>query len=517
MQKPVQVVWFKRDLRIEDHAALAEAARTGDPLLPLYIVEPGLWAQPDSAQRHWDFIRECLVELQEALGKLGAPLVIRTGTAVDVLADLHAEHSIAGLWSHQETGNAWTYQRDLDVKAWCSAHGVSWHEPRQFGVVRRITSRNGWAKQWDAMMGEPVAEAPRRLAGLPDVASERLPDQGSLGIGNHPCPQRQLGGRDAALSMLYTFLHERGQNYRRDMSSPVEGWNGCSRLSPYLAYGAVSMREVAQSLWLRQRELKLAAAEGAQLGMWRGSMSSFSGRLHWHCHFMQKLEDEPSIEFTELHPGYRGMRQDVDEEKFEAWSTGQTGFPFVDACMRSLIGTGWINFRMRAMLMATASYHLWLPWRATGMHLAQLFTDYEAGIHWPQSQMQSGTTGINTIRIYNPVKQGHDQDPDGVFVRQWVPELADVPDKFLQEPWKWDGAGQVLGKSYPHPVVDHIAAAKDAKERIYAVRRTDQFRAHAGDIQEKHGSRKSGVPNRGQRPKRTSRKQPVARQETMDF
>ena len=117
--------------------------------------------------------------------------------------------------------------------------------------------------------------------------------------------------------------------------------------------------------------------------------------------------------------------------------------------MRYLDHGGWLNFRMRAMLVAVASYHLWLDWRDTGPHLARMFTDYEPGIHWPQMQMQSGTTGMNTVRIYNPVKQGTDQDPGGVFTRRWVPELAEIPDAFLQAPWGWEGAGRILGKRYP--------------------------------------------------------------------
>ena len=116
--------------------------------------------------------------------------------------------------------------------------------------------------------------------------------------------------------------------------------------------------------------------------------------------------------------------------------------------------------------------------------------------------MQSGTTGINTVRIYNPVKQGMDQDPTGEFTRRWVPELAAIPDKHLQEPWKAENAGDVLGKSYPDRIVDHLGAAKEARQRIWAVRRGDDFRTEAAGIQQKHGSRKSGIPNRGQRPKR---------------
>ena len=134
--------------------------------------------------------------------------------------------------------------------------------------------------------------------------------------------------------------------------------------------------------------------------------------------------------------------------------------------------------------------------------MARYFTDYEPGIHWSQSQMQSGTTGINTVRIYNPVKQGIDQDPTGEFTRRWVPELAAIPDKHLQEPWKAENAGDVLGKAYPERIIDHLEAAKDARQKIWAVRRGDDFRTEAARIQHKHGSRKSGIPNRGQRPRR---------------
>ena len=215
---------------------------------------------------------------------------------------------------------------------------------------------------------------------------------------------------------------------------------------------------------------------------------------------MQKLEDEPRIEFENLHRGFDGLRPLApDRERLQSWARGETGFPFVDACMRSLKATGWLNFRMRAMVMATASYHLWLHWRAPGLALARLFTDYEPGIHWSQVQMQSGTTGINTVRIYNPVKQGYDQDPTGAFTRAWIPELADIPDQFLQEPWKAENAGAVLGKGYPERIIDHVAAAKEARERIWAVRRGDAFRTQASAIQAKHGSRRSGVPNRGKR------------------
>ncbi|HBM13461.1 MAG TPA: deoxyribodipyrimidine photolyase, partial [Rhodospirillaceae bacterium] len=254
----------------------------------------------------------------------------------------------------------------------------------------------------------------------------------------------------------------------------------------------------------------------ADSGPWRGSLSSFSGRLHWHCHFMQKLEDEPSLEFDEQHPAYRGIRPGTpDAHRLRAWERGETGLPFVDACMRCLHATGWMNFRMRAMLVSVASYHLWLDWRQTGHHLTRLFVDYEPGIHWPQMQMQSGTTGINTIRIYNPVKQGMDQDPDGHFVRQWIPELAVVPTAYIHHPWTWDKAATIMDKHYPLPLIDPIEAAKEARQKIWDVRKGDAYRQTAQAIQAKHGSRKSGLKMTGRRSK-TKAQKPV-RQLSLDL
>ena len=203
----------------------------------------------------------------------------------------------------------------------------------------------------------------------------------------------------------------------------------------------------------------------------------------------QKLEDQPAIETACLHRAAEGLRpRDPDAARLAAWERGETGLPFLDACLRYLRATGWLNFRMRSMVMAVASYHLWLDWRATGAILARRFTDYEPGIHWPQVQMQSGTTGINTPRIYNPVKQGLDQDPTGAFTRAWVPELAAVPDAFLQTPWAWEGAGRLLDRRYPAPIVDLAAAQRAAREAIFGLRR-EADRAEIAAIVRRHASR----------------------------
>lgn len=480
------LVWFKRDLRIHDHPALARAAGIG-AVLPLYIVEPEYWALPDTSARQWEFTAEALTDLRVQLGAIGAPLVVRVGDAVDILARMCRQNGITRIISHEETGNQWTYGRDVAVKAWARGVGITWDEVPQSGVVRRLRGRNGWARQRDGFVAADLIAAPRALNPVPNLEPGPIPTARGLKLMDDRCPHRQSGGRDQAMAIMDSFLTLRGEPYRAAMSSPVTGERACSRLSGHLALGSVSIREVVQTTTLRQ-----AQRPG---GRWAGSLASFQSRLAWRDHFMQKLEDQPSIETHCLQRAAETLRPRIsDATRLAAWETGETGLPFLDACMRYLAATGWLNFRMRSMVMACASYHLWLDWRCTGAILARRFTDYEPGIHWPQVQMQSGTTGMNTPRIYNPIKQGWDQDPTGAFTRRWLPELAAVPDAHLQEPWKWSGAGSVLGRRYPDPIVDVASAQRAARDAVWGLRRKPTARAEVAVIVEQHASR---APRRG--------------------
>lgn len=170
-------------------------------------------------------------------------------------------------------------------------------------------------------------------------------------------------------------------------------------------------------------------------------------------------------------------------------------YRLVDACMRCLEYTGWINFRMRAMLVSVFCHHLYQDWRQGTYHLAQLFLDYEPGIHYPQFQMQAGTTGVNTIRMYNPVKQSQDHDPDGVFIRKWLPELHNVPTEFIHEPHSMSMMEQQLynvfiGKDYPEPIVDIELAGREARKKIWGHRSHEVVRAESKRILITHTRRK---------------------------
>ena len=493
------LVWFKRDLRQDDHAPLA-AAQHFESALGLYIIEPEWLKSPEFSPIHLQFALDSLAPLRASLAARGLPLLVRVGSCVDVLRALHAQTPFTHVLSHEETGPMWTYRRDQAVAAWCTATGVRWQECTQTGVVRRLRTRFGWAQRWQARMDAPRIAAQGGFAGAPSVVLEDLPSLQTLGL-QVDGKVVQAGSEASAWTELDGFLDGRGRDYRRAMSSPLTAADACSRLSPHLAFGTISMRAVHQAT-----ERAIANTGDRVLAK---ALRSFSGRLRWHCHFMQKLEDQPSIEFDNFARVCDGLREDeFDATRFEAWCAGQTGYPMVDACMRSLTATGWLNFRMRAMLVSFASYHLWLHWRPTGIFLARQFLDFEAGIHWSQMQMQSGTTGINTLRIYSPTKQAQDQDPDGAFIRHWVPELARVPLPYLAEPWKMNDtlermAGCVVGRDYPAPIVDDKTAVKAAKDRLYGLRKTPQARAEADAVQSRHGSRKSGMAQTGGR-RRTS-------------
>lgn len=238
----VQLVWFKRDLRVADHAPLCAAAAAG-PVLPLYVVEPDYWRQPDVSGRQYAFLSESLAELREALARRGQPLIVRVGRVTAVLADLATRLRIDAVHAHAETGNDWTYARDREVTGWLQSRGIPFHEHWQTGVIRGLQRRAAWAPRWEQRMAEPVLPAIGRLPAI-DLPPGDWPEPLRLGLADDPCPGRQRGGRRIAVALLQSFLRERAETYQRGMSSPLSAESVCSRLSPHLALGTVSLREV---------------------------------------------------------------------------------------------------------------------------------------------------------------------------------------------------------------------------------------------------------------------------------
>ncbi len=510
----LQVLWFKRDLRVFDHQPLVEASQRG-PVLCVYVLEDEYWQLAETSNRQWLFIRESLQDLQLQLAALGGNLLIVRSSVCNMLSMLLQNVGPFVLYSHQETGNLWTYQRDIQVANWCKQHQVRWQEYAQHAVRRgqlnpvskkpskgqskvnaatlrpqplqhtasRMQSSAGkrtaadpeaWHQQWALWSQQLVLPQPTALH-FADVAATCATVFGSQLLtatalpwqvcdDEFTCPGRQLGGRQAALMVLDSFLNQRSQRYQASISSPLTAESGCSRLSAHLAYGTLSLREVLARLDL--------ALQQSPDRMWCRNLAAFRSRLVWHCYFMQKLESNPDAGLVNLNRKYDGLVRPWDPERFNAWRLGRTGWPLVDACMRYLIYHGWLNFRMRAMLVSVACYTLKLPWQPVSDYLATLFVDFEPGIHYPQIQMQSGTTGQQVLRIYNPVKQAQDLDPEGVFVRRWLPELTQVSNVWIFEPWRMPPQMRHrLGcTDYPLPLVDFSLSHRDAKDEITLLR-----------------------------------------------
>ena len=474
----MNIVWFKRDLRLQDHAPIFHASKIKNVLL-LYVFEPELWDQDDMSARHFSFLKQAVFDLKNSLSLSNNKLCIKVGNVLEVFDELNKSQKIEKIFSHQETGNGWSFSRDIKVKEWTKKNNVEWIEYPQNGVVRALKSRDGWSKKWNTFMTSSIFSFPKNANFIympSDYKKLNLIEKKF----NNSLPNRLLASRNEGLELLNRFLNLTGENYQKEMSSPITADICCSKLSAYISFGLLSIREIFQET--ERRKLKLDYK-----GSWKNSINSFSKRLRWHCHFMQKLEDDPKIEFENFHSLYNGLREnEFNNLFFEAWKNGETGYPMVDACMRFLIANGWINFRMRAMLVSFASYHLWLDWRKTGIYLANLFLDYEPGIHYSQMQMQSGTTGINTIRIYNPIKQGIDNDKMGIFVRKWIPELSEVPSSVIHTPWKYN----IKKINYPDPIVNEKLARENALRRIYMIKKEKGHKAQSDFIFMKHGSRR---------------------------
>ena len=478
------IVWFKRDLRLTDHTPLFNALSSERPTILLYIFEPSLLNNPHYSERHWRFVWQSLECMNETLAHHEHQISVMQGEALECFQEIQSKYRIDTVYSHQEIGLNCTFERDRLLKGWFDTQGIAWQESQQGAVLRGLANREDWDKNWSLIMRSPILE--------PQINSEHLHTVDSKQINHSFSPLSswtslssgmQTGGSKLAWLTLHDFFNRRGKDYYRSISSPIRSRNACTRLSPYLAWGNISLREVYQEL------LKHWHVPG-----FRRSLIALSSRLHWHCHFIQKFESECEMEFRCTNTAYEALLSqscDTDQKHLMAWKAGNTGFPLVDACMRCLHYTGYINFRMRAMLVSFLTHHMNMDWREGVTHLAQLFLDFEPGIHYAQFQMQAGVTGINTIRIYNPIKQAQEHDSDGEFVKKWVPELQQVPVPLIFEPWKMtqmEAAMYQLEQHSPYlaPIFDINERARDARERLWSWKKRADVQSEGARVLAKH-------------------------------
>ncbi|WP_438989013.1 deoxyribodipyrimidine photo-lyase/cryptochrome family protein [Polaribacter sp.] len=480
-KEEIYVVWFKRDLRLEDNEAIENALAANKRILFLYVFENSLIEDPHYDARHWDFIKQSIVNLNEDLKPYNTKVLSVQTEVVSAFNQLISNYNVSTVFSHQETGLLITYNRDKEFARYCRNNSINWVENNNNGVLRGLLNREDWFDLWEDYMSKPLIKNNLKASSCIQIDEvnqlEKYFNVVDLSTKKHPYFQR--GGTKMAWRYADSFFYDRHQKYMKHISKPALARESCSRLSPYIAWGNVSIRQI-----FRKAHQEKTALNKKDLG-------AFVSRLRWQAHFIQKFEMEHTMENASINKGYQKLKKSISIEYQTAWREGKTGYPLVDACMRCLTETGYLNFRMRAMLVSFFTHILWQPWQDASQHLSQLFLDFEPGIHFPQLQMNAGETGINVLRIYNPVKNSLQHDEDAIFIKKWVPELAELPIAFIHEPYLMTPLDQqfnnlILGKDYPKPIVDVKIARKKASDVLWKMKNDFEVLKESNRILKKH-------------------------------
>ena len=473
MRPKINIVWLKRDLRLQDHEPLYRAQEDNIPFILLYIYEPSLISDPHYDKRHWRFIQESLADIQTELAKTQNKLSITYGEAVDIFNELSNRYDIQNVFSHEETGLKVTFERDGNVANFFKRQNITWMESQSNAVIRGLQDRKTWDKAWARFMRDKIIRInPQKLNTIEiDFGEVNLP---SFEVDSN----FQKGGMVEAQFTLEDFFSIRGQDYYKFISKPQKSRSSCSRMSAYIAYGNISIRQIYQKI-----------LENWNRVGWRRSMTALSSRIHWHCHFIQKFESECRIENETINRGYQNFPYLVEDEEhadFISWLNGSTGFPIIDASMRALRYSGYINFRSRAMVVSFACHYFRIHWKLVAKALARLFLDFEPGIHYPQIQMQAGVTGINTIRIYNPKKQAMDHDPKATFIKTWVPELnSHQPEYIINLPLQSNDLFS-NESNYPQAQYNFQERIRESKDLLWQWKKSIHVKQNNAKILEKH-------------------------------
>lgn len=476
----ITIFWFKRDLRLQDNEALAAAIALGNPVLFVYLYEPSIWADPHYDERHLRFVKESLRDLQEELARFELPLLALQTEALPFFKTLLSTHPVEGVYSTRETGLDITFARDIELSRYFKKSGVVWKEFQANGVLRGKQDRSDWRKSWYTYMN--ARQIHPNLEQARTVPPDTLPQAIQLNLLDLATPDTefQKGGTHEGRKWMKSFFEERIANYAAHISKPELSRSGCSRLSPYFAWGNLSIREVFQQ-----------AKEFKKNSRYKREANAFMSRLRWQSHFIQKFEMEPRMEFEAINRAFLTLEQPVNPEYIEAWKEGKTGYPLVDASIRCVLQTGYINFRMRAMITSFLTHHLFQHFKTIAPWLARQFLDFEPGIHYGQLQMQAGFTGTNTVRVYNPTRNAQAHDPDAVFIKKYVPELRNLPAHLAITPWEITPLEEgyyefQYGKDYPKRIVITEETRKEALNKLYGQRKASLAKEEKQRILKKH-------------------------------
>jgi deoxyribodipyrimidine photo-lyase len=463
----INIVWFKRDLRLQDNEAIFNAIQSKTPVLLLYVFENSLQNDGHYSERHWNFIKQSIQDINQQLAPFNTKILSVSGEVISIINSIQEIYKIDTVFSHQETGIKITYERDKSFKRFCKNNVIRWKENINNGIFRGLENRKNWVKLWEDYMNSrqfTFEATPQNFLSLESIQTlENSFETIALETASNDVFQK--GGSTMANKYLESFFANRYLDYSHNISKPLLARKSCSRLSPYIAWGNLSSRQVLQK-----------AANFRFISNDKKQIDSFVSRLTWQAHFIQKFEMEEIMEFESVNKGYHTLKKKINASYIQAWQTGQTGFPIIDACMRCLNETGYLNFRMRAMVVSFFTHNLWQPWQEATQHLSRMFLDFEPGIHFPQLQMQAGETGINMLRIYNPLKNSLEHDPNGEFIKKWVPELQNLPVPFVHNPSKMTFLDQKfsnfdLGVDYPKPIVNIERTRKHASDFLWDMKK----------------------------------------------
>jgi deoxyribodipyrimidine photo-lyase len=459
------VVWFRRDLRVHDHPALAEACRAFDRVVPLFVFDDRLLRGRFRSLNRTAWMLGCLEALDGELRERGGRLVVRHGAPRTEVRSVARDTGATAVYiSDDVTGFA--RARDHAVEGALARDGVELRRRPGLYIadLPHITTQQGkpytvftpFLRTWRAQERRAIERAPAAIA-LPRIAAGRPPSLKALGfparaprLQDSPAP-----GEAAAKLAAQGWLRSRGMRTyaegRDTLAQPT------SRMSAYLRFGVLS------PLWL-ERQVAGRGGTGAD---------GYQAELAWRDFYGAVQLHFPETARREFQERYRTLEWDHDARQLRAWKAGQTGFPVVDAAMRELLACGWMHNRARMIVGSFLTKDLGEDWRAGEAHFMEHLIDGDVGSNnggW-QWIASTGTDPAPYFqRLFNPMTQQRKFDPDGVYVRRWVPELANVPDERLAQPWtmsdaEQQAAGCRIGRDYPRPLVDHAQARRRAIER----------------------------------------------------
>lgn len=460
--RKVVIHWHRRDLRVEDNSALAWAAQRFDRVVPCYVLSGWTGSHRWTGPKRQRFLCDSLAALDKNLGALGGRLVLRCGAVIDELGALVRESGATAICFNRDP-DPFGKGVESDLEAACQKWGVECHGFDDVTVHRpdEVLTQAGdpyrvytpYSKTWMSLdKPEPVAR-PKKLDTPKNLESESLPGPDHWGL-DDPSAEIVEAGERAARKRLEVAIDDRLGAYSADRDKPsVEG---TSRLSQDLRWGLLSPRTV----YWRAEEARREASNKASDGYFK-----FIKELAWREFYMAILDHFPEVLDEEFNADWRGLPWSEPDEKWEAWQAGRTGFPLVDAGMRQLLATGYMHNRLRMVTAMFLTKDLHLDWRLGEAFFMRHLVDGEIASNNGGWQWSAGTgaDAAPYFRIQNPWSQSARHDPDGRFIRRWVPELADVSTEQLHQP---PGGKHAIAADYPLPCVDH-AEERDRTMKMF--------------------------------------------------